>query len=204
MGSANCRLLTLSDVEEAAHVMAQAYMDDPLCSFMLPIRRTRMKTLVKFFRAFGEVSIQNQRGYGVGDPLEGVAYWKFPEQTGMSIRVKSLKSFIPLLFTFYPIGYFRAKAILNQIDALHKKHADAPHFYLDNIGVLPAARGHGISSRLIRPFLEMAATRKVIVYTDTVTRANVALYEHFGFQCVEENVIAGTGITVWALRLSIQ
>ncbi len=82
---------------------------------------------------------------------------------------------------------------------MHKKYASEPHFYLDNLGVLPSTRGQGLSSRLIRPFLEMADIQKVIAYTDTVTRSNVALYEHFGFECVEEAPIAGTGITVWAL-----
>ena len=87
--SSEHRLLTLSDVEPAARVIAQAYVDDPLCAFMLPIRRTRTKTLYKFFRVMGEVSIRHQRGYGVGDPLQGVAYWKFPDQESMSISVKS-------------------------------------------------------------------------------------------------------------------
>jgi hypothetical protein len=36
----------------------------------------------------------------------------------------------------------------------------------------------------------MADAQKTIAYTDTVTRSNVALYEHFGFQCVEESAIA--------------
>ena len=198
------RLLTLFDVEQAARVISQAFVDDPLCAFMLPLRRTRIKTLYKFFRALGEVSIENNRSYGVGDPLQGVAYWKLPNQESMSISIKSLSIFIPLLFSFYPIGYFRAKAVLNQQEAMHKKYADEPHFYLDNIGVLPSARGQGLSSKLIRPFLEMADSQKVIVYTDTVTRSNVALYEHFGFQCVEESTIAGTGLTVWALRRPAQ
>jgi len=198
------RLLTLSDVERAARVISQAYVDDPLCAFMLPFRGTRTNTLFKFFRVLGEVSIKNKRGYGVGDPLVGVAYWKFPDQESMSISVKSLKSFVPLLFTFYPIGYFRAKAVLRQIDTLHQKHADEPHFYLDNLGVLPSARGKGVSSKLIRPFLAMADAQKVIAYTDTVTRSNVALYKHFGFQCVEESAIAGAGLTVWALRRPAQ
>ena len=74
------RLLTLSDVEEAAQVISQAFVDDPLISFMLPIKATRIKTLAKFFRVYGEISIKNKRGYGVGEPLQGVAYWKFPEQ----------------------------------------------------------------------------------------------------------------------------
>jgi ribosomal protein S18 acetylase RimI-like enzyme len=194
------RLLSLLDVEQAADVIAQAFVNDPLCAFMLPLKRTRMKTLRKFFRAYGEVNIKNQRGYGAGEPLQGAAYWKFPSQGDVSISVRSLSIFIPLLFTMYPLGLFRAKAVVKQIDALHEKHASEPHYYLDNIGVLPSAQGRGIASRLIRPFLAMADAEKVIVYTDTVTRANVPLYEHFGFECVEESPIAGTGITVWALR----
>ena len=200
----DCRLLAVSEVEQSARVISQAFVDDPLCSFMLPFRRTRTKTLYKFFCALGEVSIKNNRGYGVGEPLQGVAFWKFPDQESMSISVKSLGQYIPLLFTFYPIGYFRARAVLKQIDALHEKYAAEPHFYLDNIGVLPSARGRGLSSKLIRPFLEMADSQKIIAYTDTESRSNVALYEHFGFQCVEESVVPGTGLTVWALRRPVQ
>jgi len=198
--NSNFRSLTLSDVEQAAHVISEAFVDDPLCSFMLPFRRTRVKTLRKFFRAYGEVNIKNNRGYGFGEPLQGVAYWKSPNQDNVSISVKSLTLFLPLLFTFYPVGYFRAKEIMQQIDMLHGKYADEPHYYLDNMGIVPVARGKGISSKLIRPILEMADSHKVITYTDTVTLANVALYEHFGFQCVEERSIRSTGITVWALR----
>lgn len=78
--------------------------------------------------------------------------------------------------------------------------ADAPHFYLNNLGVLASARSKGLSSKLIRPFLEMADSQKVITYMDTVTKSNVPLYEHFGFPCVAEHLLAGTGITVYALR----
>lgn len=200
----NLRQLTLSDKEAAARVIAQAFKDDPLISFMLPFRLTRASTLRKFFRAYGEVNIKNGRGYGSGEPLSGIAYWKFPEQDNLSISVKVLAGFLPLLFTMYPIGYMRAKGILGQIESLHAKHAGEPHFYLDNIGVIPSARGKGVSSRLIRPILEMADSQKVIAYTDTVTRSNVALYEHFGFQCVEECPVPGTGVTVWALRRNPQ
>jgi hypothetical protein len=193
-------MLTLSDVEPAANVISQAFVDDPLCAFMLPFRRGRVRTLHKFFRAYGEVNIKNGRGFGAGEPLQGVAYWKSPIQEELSISVKSLSIFLPLLFTFYPIGYIRARAVLKQIDALHEVHAATPHYYLDNLGVVPAARGQGLSSRLIRPFLEKADAEGVIACTDTVTRSNVPLYEHFGFQCVEERAVPGTGITVWALR----
>jgi ribosomal protein S18 acetylase RimI-like enzyme len=198
------RLLTLSDVEPAARVMAEAFQDDPLCGFMLPVERTRAKTMYKFFCAMGEVSIQQQRVYGVGEPLKGVAYWKAPNQENMSIRVSSLGKFLPLLFTYYPIGFFRSHAIFRQIDAMHARYASEPHYYLDNIGVLASARGKGFSSRLIRPIIEKAEAQGVIAYTETATRANVSLYEHFGFECVEECAIPGTGVTICALRRGVK
>jgi len=198
------RLLTLSDVEAAAQVVAQAFVDDPLVAFILPNKTRRLKTLLKFARVYGEINIKNQRGFGIGEPLQGVTYWKFPNQDSASISIKSLGKFLPFLFTIYPIGHFRARAIFERIDSLHHKHADEPHFYLDNLGVLASARGKGLSSELIRPFLEMADSQKVIAYTDTVTPANVSLYEHFGFQCVEASPVQGTDITVYALLRPLQ
>jgi ribosomal protein S18 acetylase RimI-like enzyme len=204
MSNSECRLLELSDVEQAAEVISQAFMDDPLCAFMLPNKRTRVNTLKKFFRTYGEVNIRNHRAYGVGEPLKGVAFWMEPGMPVASITLISLSSFLPLMFTSYPIGLIKARKILEQTDIMHQKYVADPHFYLDNIGVLPAEWGKGYSSLLIRPFLEKADAKKAIVYTDTVTRSNIGLYKHFGFECMEECAIDGTGITVWALRRPIQ
>lgn len=199
MTNSEYRRLTLSDADEAAHLIAQAYVDDPLISYMFPLKSTRIKTTYKFMRAYGEININNNRGFGVGSPMQGVAFWKFPDQESMSISVRTLGKFLPLLFTMYPIGFFRARAIIDRIDRLYEKHVRQPHFYLDNLAVLPSARGRGISSKLIRPFLEMADERRVITFTDTVTLSNVSLYEHFGFECVETSPVEGTGVTVYAL-----
>ena len=175
-------------------------MEDPLISFILPFRRTRKKTLLKFFRPYSELNIKNKRAFGVGEPLQGVAYWKFPAQDSLSIGVSTLGKFLPLVFTLYPIGLFRASVVLKQIDALHAKHAPEPHFYLDNLGVLPSSQGKGLSASLVRPFLKMADEQKAAVNTDTVLELNVPYYEHFGFQLMEERIIEGKGITVYALK----
>jgi hypothetical protein len=46
-----------------------------------------------------------------------------PCKPDLSINIKSLGLLILLLFTFYPIGYFRTKAIIKQADLLHEKYA---------------------------------------------------------------------------------
>ena len=199
----NYRQLTLSDLESAAQVLAQSFEEDPLISFILPKQKTHVKTVAKFFSAIGRLAIKNGLAFGVSEPLEGVAIWNFPDKPSISVSPKDLMIFLPLLFSYYPIGAQRALPVFHQIEANHKKYASEPHFYLDNLGVLASARGKGLSSKLIRPFLQMADEQKVIAYTDTVTKSNVPLYEHFGFECVEENFIQETGITVHALRRPI-
>lgn len=179
-------------------MLATSFAEDPLVAFILPNKKTRVKTVAKFFRAMGRLNIQNQLAFGAGDPLEGVAVWNFPNKS-VSATPKDLIAFLPLLFSSYPFGAQRARAVFRQLDAMRKKYASEPYFYLDNLGVLPSARGKGVSSKLIRPFLEMADSQKVIAYTDTVTRSNIPLYEHFGFQCVEETYVPSTGITVFGL-----
>lgn len=89
MSTPSYRQLALEDVEPEAQVIAQAFVEDPLCCFMLPLRWTRLPTLRTFFRVYGEIQIKAGRGCGAGEPLQGVAYWKFPDQQDVSISVKT-------------------------------------------------------------------------------------------------------------------
>ena len=158
------RPLTTNDVEAAAIIFSEAYFSDPLISFVLPNSRTRKRTVKKIFRVIGELSIKNHRVFGVGGPLQGVAYWQQPDQENLSISVKSIGKFIPLLFTSYLFSLYRVRKVIAEIDALHQKYAHQPHYDLDNLAVLPSWQGKGIASRLIRPFLEMADSQHVGIH----------------------------------------
>jgi ribosomal protein S18 acetylase RimI-like enzyme len=199
MTDSEYRQLNVSNLEAMTQVLSQSFVADPLVSFILPNQKTRVKTVSKFFRAIGRIAIRNGLAFGVSNPLEGVAIWNFPDKPNNSVSIKDLIHFMPLLFSSYPFGARKAKDVFKQIEANHNKFASEPHFYLDNLGVLKSARGKGLSSQLIRPFLHMADEQKVMTYTDTVTKANVSLYEHFGFECVNESFIESTGLTVYAL-----
>ena len=192
------RALSLADTKAAAQVLAQAFCDDPLSIFMLPDGRARLETLYKFFCALGYVDVKDQRAYCAGDPLGAVAFWKRPEQGRTVIGFRSIAKFVPLLWTEYPAGYIRTKVIKHQMVAMNKLYVHEPHFYLDYIGVLPSMRGKGLASRLMYPFLEMADKQKAPVYIDTNNSSNIPIYEHYGFKCVGELLVPGTGITIWA------
>lgn len=196
---AECRALGADEVDAAARVMARAFLEDPLCAFMLPRRAGRERTLEKFFRVTGLPASRAGRLYGTGTPLEGVAFWQFPGGPSASIPVSALPRLLPLLFTAYPAGLLRARPILAAQEELRARHAPGPHFYLDNLGVDPEARGRGASSKLLHPVLARADARGLPVCTDTVTAANLPIYARFGFACVESRAIAATGVTLHAL-----
>lgn len=195
----NYHPLIPDEAKRAAFVIASAFMDDPLASFILPFRRSRFHTLNKFFLLYAQINIEKGCAFGVGEPPQGIAFWEFPDQEPASIRLSSLVGLLPLIFTVYPLGLFRARKIIAKTNEMHQKYASFRHYYLDNLGVLETARGKGLASLLLRPVLEQADAQGIPVYTDTVTRANVSLYEHFGFVCQEEAAIPGTGVTVFAL-----
>jgi GNAT superfamily N-acetyltransferase len=118
----------------------------------------------------------------------------------ISVSVRSLGILLPVLFSHYPIGYLCARSIIKQTELMHNKYASEAHYYLDNLAVLPEEQGKDFSSQLMRSIIDKADSDGVMAYTDTVTGENIPLYEHFGFQVMEEHAVEKTGITVWALR----
>jgi hypothetical protein len=62
------RQLTPADVEEAAQVIAQSFVDDPLTSFMLPFKRTRIKrpSNVPLYQHFGFECVEESPVDGTG------------------------------------------------------------------------------------------------------------------------------------------
>jgi ribosomal protein S18 acetylase RimI-like enzyme len=160
-------------------------------------RKTR-KVLFKFFKVLISAGILSQQTYGVGEPLEGIAIWSIPNQKSLSFSGFIKAGFLKLLFSSFTLLVFKAFKIFAKFETMQKKYAPEPHYYLNTISVLPSAQGKGLASKLIKPFLEKADKEKLGVYTETMTPSNVSLYEHYGFQCVEQYRVPKTDLSIWA------
>ena len=185
------------DLDRAAGVLASAFHDDPLWQFLIPETGRREQTLDAFFRAVLTFSFTNQSVYGAGEPLAAVAVWGFPGQAKAKVASQVLVRFLKLAAGPFLFSAFRARGVFSRFERMQKKYAPDPHYYLQTVGVAPQAQGQQLASRLIRPFLEQADAQGMGAYTETVTPANVTLYEHYGFRVVEECPVTGTGLTCW-------
>jgi ribosomal protein S18 acetylase RimI-like enzyme len=192
--------LSMADLDGATEVISRAFQDDPLWQYLLPDVEKRKRQQRKLYRVFMTAGIRNGQAYGVSDPLEGVAVWSKPdEKTGFSgLMGSGLLSLIlsPVIFSF-----IKAAPIFGKFEAMQKQYAPEPHYYLNTIGVLPEAQGKGLASKLIRPFLDEAREKGASVYTETMTPGNVSLYEHYGFQVMEEYRVPNTDLCLWAFYL---
>lgn len=196
------RLLSTFDLERAVHVQSQAFQNDPLWQYMIPEDEQRKRMLPKFFRVFLNASIRCRQAYGVGDPVEGVALWCAPHQKRFELSGAFIVGVLKLAFEGFLSPFLRALKVFSRIEMMQGAYAPGPHYYLNTIAVLPDSQGKGLASKLIRPFLEKADEESVGAYVETMAGRNVGLYEHFGFQCVEQYHVPITELDVWAFYRS--
>jgi GNAT superfamily N-acetyltransferase len=191
-------LLDAADLESASDVMARAFFDDPPWVFLYPEPETRRRILARFFPALIAAGIVSRQIYRAGSPVSGVALWRFPGQHATRIDRTALWNLLRLAGTSFLLAAVRARGIFTQFYRMHGRYAPDPHYYLRTIGVAPEVQGQGLASRLIRPFLAQAEARGMAAYTETMTPANVSLYEHFGFHVMECYAVPDTDLRIWS------
>jgi N-acetylglutamate synthase-like GNAT family acetyltransferase len=191
-------LLSRDMISSATETMSKAFHGDPLWQYLYPNEQKRQRALATFFKAVLTLSINSQQAYGIGSPPVGVAVWNFPGQNKVFPSVTALARLLRLAISSFAIVAYNSRNIFAQFERMQKTYASEPHYYLQTIGIRPDFQGHGLSSRLIRPFLDGADTSGVSSYTETMTPANVSLYEHFGFSCLEQYSVPNTQLNIWA------
>lgn len=66
------------------------------------------------------------------------------------------------------------------------------------LAVALESQGQGFASKLVRPFISQAEMESANVYVETMALSDVKIYEHYGFQQMEERHVK-VGFSIWAL-----
>jgi len=190
--------LSKDSLAGAADTMSKAFHRDPWWQYLYQDEQMRQRVLIDFFMAVLALSIDSRRTYGVGALPAGVAVWRFPGQKKGFPSFMAIMRLLRLAFSPFSLAAYKARNSFAQFERMRKTYAPGAYFYLQTIGVHPDFQGQGLSSTLIRPFLQEADSLGLSTYTETMTPSNVSLYEHFGFVCVEEYVVPMTSLRIWA------
>ena len=186
--------VTVAGASRAAQVLARAFVEDPLVRW--PMRADidpyegvfiQLEPLAK---GYAEIGVLWE-----SDGCAGVAAWLPP---GMGDQAQALwedtKSELGWVFDDDGVRY---SALW---DWMGEHVPDEPVWFLEIVGVDPAAQGKGVGSALIHHGIERSQADGNPAFLETSEERNVAYYERFGFRVVEEDDAPLGGPHVWFMR----
>ncbi|MFX1443379.1 MAG: GNAT family N-acetyltransferase [Promethearchaeota archaeon] len=187
-------------IKTAAKVMGKTFQQEPFSVYTLPDSQERKEKnlyafefILRYGTLFGEV-------YTTSHNLEGIAiwlpYWE-AEMKARKIRKAGFNSFYKKMGDEY---FKRLELCESHKVLLHKRHtADFSHWYLSSIGVNPIHQGKGYASKLLKPKLAQCEEQNIPCYLETHDEKNVSIYQHLGFDVIEEDITPNTNLSIFAM-----
>lgn len=171
-----------------------AFADDPGLSWIWPDREDRLQRLPHFFKAI----VGGTMSYGIAlhsPGSEAVSLWRRPGRINPG-RLEILRQ-VPSLAKAFRTGRDRSKLMGETLKPHHPAGAD--WWYLQFIGVHPAAQGKGLGGAAVRAGLDLARAAGQPVYVEVMNPDNLGYYRHVGFEVIDEFDIPDAGPHVWAM-----
>lgn len=174
-------------VGRVARVLADAFAEDHYMNSFLPAgrRAERRADLFDFtLRGAltpgpdgGPTSVVDVAVDPVDGRLLGAAIWDRPEAP----RGHTVPQALAALPRMWRAAGRRAMALARTQAECERARPLQDHWYLRDLGTVPAARGRGVARLLVDRRRRDARAAGVGVYLESSSRANVPFYEHLGF-----------------------
>jgi len=191
--------LTKAQISLASESFAGTFRDYPVSIHYYPDEMERKSGLTVFFEFLLHYCHKYGEVYTTSPDLEGVAAW-LPSEYFPMTNWRILRSVpIRVVIDFFRGGNGQMSTFSETIDEAHARLVPFRHYFLQVIGVDPIHQGKGLASKLIRPILERLDEENLPCYLETLDYPTVPIYEHFGFQVLEEIRIPGTDLKNWSM-----
>lgn len=190
------RTAAADEVPKVAAALADAFISDPVFTFLRPGRlrqRTRLRTMFvveieQYVLANGGTVWTTSGYHGAVAELPPGAWEMSKSATG--------KETLKWLWAFRT----RLPRAIRVQHAMAERHLREPHFYVRTVGVRTALQGQGVGSMLMQPTLERADSAGVPTYIEASSKRSAALYERLGFLHMGVFELPEGGPPVWPMR----
>jgi ribosomal protein S18 acetylase RimI-like enzyme len=180
------------DAEQLAAMLARAFHDDPVTSWVYAREQRRAHWSERFF-GWQVQRLHDQELSWTTEDRAGAALWALPGRWREDVR-----DTLTLLRLTLPGVLPRLPRVLSGLGQVEARHPAERHFYLAVLGVDPGRQGEGVGSRLIRPGLDLCDEERLPAYLETGRERNLAFYGRHGFEVVDRLELP-KGPPVWFL-----
>ena len=189
-----------SRVDEASHVLARAFYDDPLQTYVFPDPAQRAALSPAHFAPLIRYGLLAGDVWTTPGVVAGVSIWWPPEHITMSDEALERSGFNALPDTIGQDAFERFMNMLDHIEPFHRRDMPRPHWYAMVIGVDPSMKGQGVGSRLVAKTLQQADANGVPCYLETCQPSNVAFYQKNGFDVLLTGTESTSGLRYWTFQ----
>jgi GNAT superfamily N-acetyltransferase len=175
-----------------ALVLARAFEDDPVMSWLFPAPASRVRRNEVFFRLRLRDLLAQEEVWTTDDHA-GAALWTLPDRWRTSPG--EVLRWAPAMARNLGL---RTPLALYGLAKIEQLHPPEPHMYLAVLGTDPGRRGEGIGGRLMAPVLEECDSDGVAAYLESSKERNLAYYSRFGFRVTSELDLP-RGPRVWGM-----
>ena len=184
--------------EELSKAAADAYQDYPLHNWLTKgkydplasklIMQTTLAAMKKDAVIYADSEELN--GFAVWIPMgfTGSKTIPFLMNGGIQLILHSGLGIIGKLLTYETFAM-----------KLKKKYTGHIDWYLYNLSVRKDAQGKGLGRKLLDPMMEFCDDEKMITYLETNKESNVMLYNRFGFELRETNLVPGSPVLHYSM-----
>lgn len=178
-------------IKPVSLMLSRAFKDDLKDVFPDPEERRVKRPYVNEFYLLRGYS--DSRAFITSSQLEGIAVWMHSDKRKKRPFWRILTSGAIWPAIIIGIKALRKMQTLGEyIERKHKELAPNKHWYLALLAVDPQHQGEGYASKLLHEMLFYIDEEGLHCYLETEGEKNVSMYQHFGFEVVDEFVVPGT------------
>ncbi len=177
-------------IKPVSLMLSRAFKDDLKDVFPDPEERRVKTPYVNELYLLYEFS--NSKAFIISSKLEGIAVWIHSDKWKKRPLWRVLTS--GAIWPAMKIGIKairKMQALDKYIERKHKELAPNKHWYLVVLAVDPKHQGKGYASKLLNEMLSYIDEEGLPCYLETDGEKNVSMYQHFGFEVVDEFVVPG-------------
>jgi ribosomal protein S18 acetylase RimI-like enzyme len=187
------RKATSADVPRLARAIAEAFDENPVLQWFFPDGARRVEGIARMLALeLRKLALRRDHCFTT-EAIDGGAIW-FPPGGGAGALDEA--RMLPGRLRVFGGASVRA---LRGARAIDVHHPDAPHYYLEWLGVAPTARSRGAGAALMRPVLELCDRERMPAYLEATNPKARPLYERHGFEVTGEHAMPDGGPAFWSM-----
>ena len=176
--------LSAADLDWAADFLTKVFLDGPPITKLFSARNIEQQ-LHYFMHCNSALAFNVGECYAT-QARDGVALWLPPGRTSMTVVDMWNAGMLWAPLKYGLKGTAKVIGFAHHIDAMHKRCAPMPHYYLFLTGVDPKQQRQGVCKALLGNTLRRIDAERMPVYLETQSARNVEIYEKLGFIVVEK------------------